>query len=108
MAYTQGDIVIADDPFGSNPERPYLLISNNNTPFHGEEYIAAVITSTARDAAVELTENRIRRGQLPQTSYISPWSIPTLNHWMNTKQPAEATTVNVSYVLQAPKPYFRT
>lgn len=108
MAYTQGDMVIADDPFGSNPERPYLLISNNNTRFHGEEYIAAVITSTARDAAVELTENRIRRGQLPQTSYISPWSILTLKHWMITKQPAEATTVTVSDVRQELNTYLRS
>jgi mRNA-degrading endonuclease toxin of MazEF toxin-antitoxin module len=108
MAHTQGDIVIADDPFGSNPERPYLLISNKNTPFHGEEYIAAVITSTARDAAVELTENRIKRGRLPQTSYISPWSILTLKQWMITTQPAEATTATVSDVRQELNTYLRS
>jgi len=28
MVYSQGTIVIADDPFGNNPERPYLLLSN--------------------------------------------------------------------------------
>ena len=108
MAYTQGDIVIADDPFGNNPKRPSLLLSNDDTPFHGEEYIAAVITSTARDAAVELTDGRFKRGRLPQTSYISPWSILTLKQWMIARRPAEATTATVADVRQELNAYLRS
>jgi mRNA-degrading endonuclease toxin of MazEF toxin-antitoxin module len=48
MAYSQGAIVIADDAFGNNPKRPYLILSNDHVPFHGQEYVAAVITTTAR------------------------------------------------------------
>jgi mRNA-degrading endonuclease toxin of MazEF toxin-antitoxin module len=95
MVYTQGAIVIAADPFGDTSKRPYLILSNAQVPFHGEEYIAAVITTTDRTAAVELTPDRIERGQLPQQSYVSPWSILTLKDWMITKQPAEATDETV-------------
>ncbi len=74
MAYSQGAIVIVDDPFGNSPKRPYLILSNDQVPFHGQEYVAAVITTTARTEAVELTANRLERGRLPWTSYVSPWS----------------------------------
>lgn len=73
MAYSQGAIVVADDPFGNNPRRPYLLLSNSRVPFHGQEYIAAVITTTSRSDAIELTGQRFERGSLPRTSYVSPW-----------------------------------
>jgi len=108
MAYPQGAIVIAADPFGNNPERPYLLLSNDQVPFHGEEYIAAVITSTARTAAIELTDARFERGHLPQTSYVSPWSILTLKEWMITKQPAKATDTTVTEVRQELNRYLQT
>lgn len=45
MAYSQGAIVIAEDPFGNAPKRPYLILSNDTVPFHGEEYIAALTSS---------------------------------------------------------------
>ena len=100
MVYSQGAIVLAEDPFGNNPKRPYLIISNDRVPFHGQEYIAAVITTTARSEATELTANRFERGQLPRTSYVSPWSVLTLKDWMITKQPAEATDETVTQVRQ--------
>jgi PemK-like protein. len=108
MAYPQGAVVIAEDPFGNNPERPYLLLSNEAVPFHGEEYIAAVITSTARNAALELTESRFERGELPRTSFVSPWSILTLKDCMITKQPAEVTDETVSEVQQELNSYLKT
>jgi mRNA-degrading endonuclease toxin of MazEF toxin-antitoxin module len=108
MAYSQGAIVIAEDPFGNAPKRPYLILSNDTVPFHGEEYIAAVITTTARTEAVELTTNRLERGQLPRTSYVSPWSVLTLKDWMITKQPAEATDATVDGVRQELDTYLET
>lgn len=98
MVFSQVTIVIADDPFGNNPKRPYLILSNDHAPFHGQEYVAAVITTTARTEAVELTANRLERGRLPRTSYVSPWSVLTLKDWMITKQPAEATGATVDEV----------
>ena len=100
MAYAQGAIVIADDPFGNNPKRPYLILSNDHVPFHGHEYVAAVITTTAPTEAVELTANRLERGRLPRTSYVSPHSVLTLEDWMVTKQPAKATDATVDDVRQ--------
>ncbi|QGX94839.1 hypothetical protein EI982_08565 [Haloplanus rallus] len=108
MAYAQGAIVIADGPFGNNPKRPYLILSNDHVPFHGHEYVAAVITTTARTEAVELTANRLERGRLPRTSYVSPWSVLTLKHWMITKQPAEATDATVDEVRQELDTYLQT
>jgi mRNA interferase MazF len=108
VAYSQGAIVIADDPFDNNPKRPYLILSNDHVPFHGQEYVAAVITTTARTEAVELTANRLERGRLPRTSYVSPWSVLSLKDWMITKQPAEATDATVDEVRQELDTYLQT
>lgn len=108
MAYPQGAIVVASDPFGNNPNRPYLLISNSQVPFHGQEYIAATITTTARNEAIKLTSGRLEKGSLPRTSYISPWSVVTLKDWMITKQPAKATETTVDDVRQELNVYLQT
>lgn len=108
MAYPQGAIVVADDPFGNNPKRPYLLLSNSRVPFHGQEYIAAAITTTARSEAIELTSERVERGRLPRTSYVSPWTVVTLKDWMITQQPAKATTATVDDVRQELNVYLQT
>lgn len=67
-----------------------------------------MITTTARTEAVELTVNRLERGQLPRTSYVSPWSVLTLTDWMITKQPAEATDATVDEVRQELDTYLQT
>lgn len=108
MTSSQGAIVVAEDPFGTSPKRPYLILSNDEVPFYGEEYVAAVITTTARSDAVELTADRYERGRLPRTSYVSPWSVLTLEDWMITKQPAEATTSTVDEVRRELDTYLQT
>ena len=108
MAYSQGAIVVAEDPFGNSPKRPYLILSNDQVPFHGQEYVAAVITTTTRTEAVELTDDRFERGRLPRTSYVSPWSVLTLKGWMITKQPATATSATVDLVRQQLDTYLQT
>ena len=84
MAYPQGAVVLAEDPFGNTAMRPYLICSNSRVPFHGEEYLAAIVTTTAREEAIELTDERFEAGRLPRQSYISPWAILTLKEWMIT------------------------
>ena len=108
MAHSQGAIVVAADPFGNNPKRPYLIVSNDQVPFHGQEYVAAVITTTARTEAVELTTDRFERGRLPRTSYVSPWSVLTLKNWMITKQPAEVADGTVDEVRRELNSYLLT
>lgn len=108
MVYAQGAIVVAEDPFGNNPKRPYLILSNDQIPFYGQEYVAAVITTTARTEAIELTDSRFERGGLPRTSYVSPWSVLTLKDWMVTKQPAEVTDSTVDEARQELDTYLQT
>ena len=108
MAYAQGAVVVAADPFGVNPKRPYLILSNDNIPFFGEEYIAVAITTTARTEAIALTTDSFERGRLPRTSYVCPWSVLTLKDWMITKQPAAVTDVTVDAVFQEMETYLQT
>jgi mRNA-degrading endonuclease toxin of MazEF toxin-antitoxin module len=108
MAYPQGAVVIASDLFGDNPKRPYLVASNQELPFHGEEYVAAAITTTERPEAVELTGDRIVDGRLPRTSYVSPWTVVTLKHWQIDKQPALATDGTVDEVRRELRYYLET
>ena len=108
MAYPQGAIVIAEDPFGNAPKRPYLVLSNDQVPFYGQEYIAAVVTTTARPEAIELTANRFEAGDLPRRSYVSPWSVLTLKDWMITKHPAQLTDATVDDARQETETYLQT
>ena len=67
-----------------------------------------MITTTARPEAIELTNNRVERGGLPRTSYVSPWSVLTLKDWMITKQPAETIDATVDEVRQELNVYLQT
>ena len=108
MALPQGAIVIAEDPFGTTPKRPYLILSNDQLPFYGQEYVAVGITTTGRTEAIKLTTNRVETGRLPRTSYVSPWSVLTLKDWMITTQPAKATDATVDTVRQELETYLQT
>lgn len=108
MPYPQGAIVVASDPFGRTPRRPYLIVSNGRPPFSDEESIAVGITTTARRSAIELTPDRFEAGSLPRESYISPWAVLTLKAEMISKQPAQATTETVDRVRHAIERYLET
>ena len=43
--YDRGVIVVASDPFGNTPRRPYLIVSDETHPFAGKQYIALGITT---------------------------------------------------------------
>lgn len=108
MPHPQGAVVIASDPFGSAPTRPYLILSNDRHPFHGEEYIAAVVTTTIRDSAVELEEGAFVRGGLPRRSYVSPWNPVTLEGSMIDKHVATVVAAVVDDVVAKLNTYLRT
>lgn len=76
MSRSRGDAVVATDPFGYTGRRPYLLVSDDDHPFHGEEYLAAAVT-TAREPAVPLG-GAYEAGELPRESFASPWAVLTL------------------------------
>lgn len=77
MTYGQGAIVEGADPFGGNGSRPYLVLSNSIVPFHGEEYLAALITTTERERAVPLGGEYVE-GRLPYESFVNPWNVLTI------------------------------
>ena len=88
MSYRQSGIVSAHDPFGSGSKRPYLLLSDDRHPFHGQEYIAAVVTTTDRENAIPLEVGSFEEGSLPCRSYVSPWNPVTLKNFQIDKQVA--------------------
>lgn len=56
--------------------RPYVIVSNERRPFHGDRYTVTVVTSTERDEAVPLTREALTEGELlTYPSYVSPWSL---------------------------------
>ncbi|SFS67914.1 hypothetical protein [Halostagnicola kamekurae] len=44
--HDRGVIVVASDPYGNTPRRPYLLVSDETHPFAGRQYIALGITTS--------------------------------------------------------------
>jgi len=46
MSRERGDVVVATDPFKEEDTggRPFLVISNQETPFHGNQYIPLALS----------------------------------------------------------------
>lgn len=80
MAYTQGAVVLVDDPY-KRGSRPFLVVSNDKRPFHGQDYTLAVMTTSAFSDAVKLTPSDVVKGSLhTHPSYIKPWSVHEFEH----------------------------
>ena len=80
MAYARGSVVLAPASFGGG-RRPYLVVSNEDRPPFGDECTVAVITTTPREAAVELTAESFVEGRLDRyPSYVNPWSLRVFQH----------------------------
>jgi mRNA interferase MazF len=80
MAYAQGSVVLAPASFKGG-RRPYLVVSNEDRPFYGEEYTVAVITTKDRNQAIELSEGSFVEGRLDRyPSYVNPWSLHVFQH----------------------------
>ena len=74
---SRGTVLWASDPFkpDSGAERPLVVLSDDTHPFHGEQWIAVAVSTTARRRALELTEDDWTAGSLPQRSYAYPWAV---------------------------------
>jgi mRNA-degrading endonuclease toxin of MazEF toxin-antitoxin module len=100
MAYAQGSVVLAPATF-KRGVRPYLVVSNRDRPFYGERYTVAVITSTERAQAVELTESSLTEGELKTyPSYVSPWSLHVFPAQEIHKRVAQVTPETVQTVAE--------
>ena len=98
MAYAQGSVILAPATFKSGV-RPYLVVSNRKRPFFGDRYTVAVITSTQRETAIELTADSLTEGELKTyPSYVSPWSLHVFPHQEITKRVAEVNDSTITMV----------
>lgn len=75
--YRRRSVVVASDPFGSTPRRPYLVISDETHPFAGEQYIAIGISTKEYDESVPLAGSFVE-GTLERDSFVAPWAIVSL------------------------------
>lgn len=75
--YERGVIVVAADPFGHTPRRPYLIVSGSNHPFAGKQYIALGITTKEYPDSLALAD-AFEVGSLDRESFVSPWAVVSL------------------------------
>lgn len=89
--HDRGVIVVAEDPFGETPRRPYLLVSGDDHPFAGEQYIALGISTKEYAASLPL-EDAYDTGSLTQPSFVSPWAVVSLRATDIDRAVARVTT----------------
>jgi len=77
--FQRGHVVWHDGLFRESG-RPWLVLSDDRHPFHGEEYLVAGLTTTDRRGAIEVRDTDWTVGGLPRESYVSPWFLSTLKH----------------------------
>lgn len=77
--FDRGHVVWHDGRFRGS-DRPWLVVSDDAQPFHGEEYLVVGITTTDRDDAIELRGEDWTVGGLPARSFVAPWFITTIRH----------------------------
>lgn len=75
--YDRGVVVVAADPFGNTPRRPYALISDDSHPFSGEQYLALGITTKQYEQSFDLTGS-FETGELERRSFVSPWAVVSI------------------------------
>ena len=73
----RGSVVVASDPFGNTPRRPYLIVSDESHPFAGEQYIAIGISTTEYDESIPLVGAFIE-GRLDRASFVAPWAVVSI------------------------------
>lgn len=77
--FDRGHVVWHDGLFRDGG-RPWVVLSGDDHPFHGREYLVCGVTTTERDHTVALTEDAWLAGGLPRPSFASPWFLSTLKH----------------------------
>jgi len=75
--YKRGDVVWHPAPFRDGG-RPYVVLSDDDHPFSGEEYVVVGVTTTERERAVALTPETWAEGGAPKPSWASPWYVLTV------------------------------
>lgn len=82
IVYRRRDVVWGTDPFKerSGAERPFLVLNNASHPFADQQVTTVALTTTPRDAAIEVRDDQWEEGRLPKRSFISPWIVMTRDY----------------------------
>lgn len=56
------------------------MLSDASHPFHGEEYVCALMTTTNRPDAIPIETSDWISGGSPLASFVSPWVPMTVKH----------------------------
>lgn len=94
-AFERGDVVWGIDPFDQDSAtstelsssertvtpRPWLVISDESTPFHPQQYLCLTLTTrTWHDDSIPLTDAHWLDGGAPAETSIMPWSVSAVHH----------------------------
>jgi len=89
--YERGDVIWHPAPFRDGG-RPYVVLSDDDHPFYGEEYAVVGVTTTERERGVALTSEAWNEGGAPKPSWASPWYVLTIKHATITDRLGRLTT----------------
>ena len=98
--HSRGDVVKGSDLFADNSYRPYVCVTHSSHPFSDEEGLFVAVTTTRRSAAVRLTEDDFEDGGLPRESYVSPWTVATINHTEIEEKEGSLTQMSVERIAE--------
>lgn len=82
IPFQRGEVVWGLDPFKdagneSEPERPFLVLSNETHPFADRQFAGVALSTTRRTEAVVLDADDWTAGGLPKQSCAYPWLLVT-------------------------------
>lgn len=80
-AHRRGEVVWYPAIF-ADYDRPFLLVSSDRHPYHGEEYVGLAITTSESVGSLPIASDGWGLGGLPEPSYIKPWNPAIVKHDM--------------------------
>lgn len=80
-AHRRGEVVWYPAVF-ADYDRPFLLVSSDRHPYHGDEYVGLAITTSETVGALPIDADAWGLGSLPEPSYIKPWNPAIIKHDM--------------------------
>jgi len=82
----RGDVILADDTFKEDGERPWLVVNNEDHPFDGEQYVVMGLTTrTWYDERIPLNEDDFAEGTAPRESSVIPHAVTSLQPHLMTE-----------------------
>lgn len=79
-AFQRGDVVWHKAPFKEDNKRPFVIVSDDSRPFHGEEYTVVALTTSAKPETIPLHSGDWLFGEMEDQSHASPWFAFTIKH----------------------------